>query len=124
MTIEILEVQERITGLKAELAQIVGVFGLNPKKYQRLVDEGLPDKIFYDGDKDKAVNFYANNLLIVVREAITESRLNSHIELPRMRDAGLIDPNHQLFEDMKNFDYAMAARFQSIAMSNMSKNTH
>lgn len=123
MTIEILEVQERITGLKAELAQIVGVFGLNPRKYQRLVDEGLPDKIFYDGDKDKAVNFYANNLLTTVREAIVEAKLNSCIEMERLRDAGLVDPGHQHFKDMLEFDPALVERCRIIAM-NMSRQVH
>ena len=102
------ETQKKITKIIAKISEVVAVHNLSTDKYRNIASNGAPHPATYDGDFNKAISDYIYSLSQALFMSMIEANLDMRIELPKLRDAGLIPAEHYLFDTLNNFDPEIA----------------
>ena len=112
-----LTTEQRIKELQNKLGEVVGVHQLNAEKYRVEVNKGMPHQTFKgssDSEREayaiKSLDDYLENLCRTIVDAITEAKLDVRIELPKLRDVGLMSPDFFIFAVLASFDPEQSKR--------------
>lgn len=105
-----LTTEERIQQLQRKLGEVVTIHHLNIEKYTAEAHKGMPQENSYQPDREKVVSRYIDNLCRTIVDAMVEAKLDVRVELPKLRDAGLMAPDYFIFGVMANFDPEQSKR--------------
>ena len=112
-----LTTEQRIKKLQKKLGEVVGVHQLNAEKYRVEVNKGMPQQTFKvisnlerEAYAIKSLDDYLDNLCRTIVNAMVEAKLDVRIELPKLRDAGLMSPDFFIFAVLASFDPEQSKR--------------